>query len=59
MGSFLHALATINEKPGRFDLSSIKGRTIGQFIREKPNEVWFKAKFGRANIMDPGLVTTL
>ncbi len=34
------------------------GRSLGQFIREKPNEGWFKAKFGEAgSIMGPGLVT--
>jgi cytochrome c553 len=36
----------------------IGGRTLGQFIREKPNEGWFKAKFGEAGTgMTPGLVT--
>lgn len=35
----------------------IGGRTLGQFIREKPNEGWFKAKFGEAGTgMNPGLV---
>jgi cytochrome c553 len=35
------------------------GRTLGRFIREKPNEGWFKAKFGEAGTgMDPGLVST-
>jgi hypothetical protein len=33
------------------------GRSLGQFIREKPNEGWFKAKFGEAGAMVPGLVT--
>jgi mono/diheme cytochrome c family protein len=33
------------------------GRSLGQFIREKPNEGWFKAKFGEFGSMDPGLVT--
>jgi mono/diheme cytochrome c family protein len=37
----------------------IGGRTLGQFFREKPNEAWFKAKFGEAGKMDPGLVTAL
>ena len=37
----------------------IEGRSLGQFIREKPNEGWFKSKFGEAGKMDPGLVTTL
>jgi mono/diheme cytochrome c family protein len=33
------------------------GRTLGLFIREKPNEGWFKAKFGEPGAMVPGLVT--
>jgi mono/diheme cytochrome c family protein len=34
------------------------GRSLGQFVREKPNEAWFKAKFGEAGTgMTPGLVT--
>jgi len=37
----------------------IGGRTLGQFFREKPNEAWFKAKFGEAGHMLPGLVTDL
>jgi mono/diheme cytochrome c family protein len=37
----------------------IGGRSLGQFIREKPNEGWFKAKFGEDGTgMDPGLVTS-
>jgi mono/diheme cytochrome c family protein len=36
----------------------IEGRSLGQFVREKPNEAWFKAKFGEAGTgMEPGLVT--
>jgi mono/diheme cytochrome c family protein len=36
------------------------GRSLGQFVREKPNEAWFKAKFGEAGTgMTPGLVTSL
>ena len=36
----------------------IGGRSLGQFVREKPNEAWFKAKFGEPGTgMDPGLVT--
>lgn len=31
---------------------------IGQFTRSKPNEAWFKVKFGQPPAMDPGLVTT-
>ena len=36
----------------------LEGRSLGQFVREKPNEAWFKAKFGEAGTgMDPGLIT--
>ena len=36
------------------------GRSLGQFVREKPNEAWFKAKFGEAGTgMEPGLVTEI
>ena len=36
----------------------IGSRSLGQFIREKPNEGWFKAKFGEPGTgMNPGLVT--
>jgi len=35
------------------------GRSMGEFVREKPNEAWFKAKFGEAGTgMSPGLVTS-
>jgi mono/diheme cytochrome c family protein len=38
----------------------IEGRSLGQFIRQKPNEGWFKAKFGEAGTgMAPGLVSDL
>ena len=38
----------------------IEGRSLGQFIREKPHEAWFKAKFGEPGTgMTPGLVTAL
>ena len=38
----------------------IEGRSLGQFVREKPNEAWFKAKFGEAGTgVSPGLVTAL
>jgi mono/diheme cytochrome c family protein len=38
---------------------NIGGRSLGQFIREKPNEGWFKAKFGEDGTgMNPGLVTS-
>jgi mono/diheme cytochrome c family protein len=36
----------------------IGGRSLGQFVREKPHEAWFKAKFGEPGKMDPGLVTS-
>jgi cytochrome c553 len=35
----------------------IEGRSLGQFMREKPWEGWFKAKFGEPGAMPPGLVT--
>ena len=36
------------------------GRSLGQFVREKPNEAWFKAKFGEFGTgMLPGLVSEL
>jgi len=36
----------------------IGGRSLGQFVREKPHEAWFKAKFGEAGTgMNPGLVS--
>lgn len=36
----------------------IEGRSLGQFVRQKPNEAWFKAKFGESGTgMNPGLVT--
>lgn len=39
---------------------NIEGRSLGQFIREKPHEAWFKAKFGEPGTgMTPGLVTAL
>ena len=35
----------------------IGGRSLGQFVREKPHEAWFKAKFGEPGTgMEPGLV---
>ncbi len=38
----------------------IEGRSLGQFVREKPNEAWFKAKFGNPGTgMNPGLVSNL
>ena len=33
------------------------GRSLGQFVRQKPNEAWFKAKFGEAGAMSPGILT--
>ncbi len=38
-------------------LLDLGGRSLGQFIREKPWEGWFKAKFGEPGAMLPGLVT--
>jgi len=36
----------------------IEGRSLGEFAREKPNELWFKAKFGEDGTgMEPGLVS--
>jgi hypothetical protein len=36
------------------------GRGLGQFVRETPNEAWFKAKSGEAGTgMTPGLVTAI
>jgi len=36
----------------------IGGRSLGQFVREKPNEAWFKAKFGESGTgMAPSLVS--
>jgi mono/diheme cytochrome c family protein len=38
----------------------IEGRSLGQFVREKPNEAWFKAKFGEPGTgMLPGIITDL
>jgi len=36
------------------------GGTLGKFVRSKPNEAWFKVKFGQptAGGMLPGLVTS-
>jgi len=31
--------------------------TLGQFVRGKPHEAWFKIKFGQGAVMLPGLVT--
>jgi mono/diheme cytochrome c family protein len=36
---------------------AIGDRSVGQFIREKPHEAWFKSKFGEDGVMDAGLVT--
>jgi hypothetical protein len=38
-------------------LINIGGRSVGEFVRDKPNELWFKAKFGEPGSMAPGLVT--
>ena len=34
------------------------GRSLGEFTRDKPNEMWLKAKFGEPGKMDAGLVTS-
>lgn len=34
------------------------GRSVGEFTRDKPNEMWLKAKFGEPGKMDAGLVTS-
>lgn len=31
---------------------------VGSFVRAKPNEAWFKIKFGNGGLMVPGLVTS-
>jgi mono/diheme cytochrome c family protein len=37
----------------------IEGQSLGQFARAKPNEAWFKMKFGQPGTgMNPGLVTS-
>lgn len=37
----------------------IEGMSLGQFLRAKPNEAWFKAKFGQPGTgMNPGLVAS-
>jgi mono/diheme cytochrome c family protein len=38
---------------------TIEGMSLGQFVRTKPNEAWFKAKFGvDGTAMNPGIVTS-
>lgn len=32
-------------------------QSVGEFVRAKPYEAWFKVKFGEPGDMDPGLVT--
>ena len=32
--------------------------TLGQFVRGKANEAWFKIKFGQGAVMVPGLITS-
>ena len=34
------------------------GRSVGKFAREKPNELWFKLKFGEDGAMDSGIITS-
>jgi cytochrome c553 len=38
-------------------LIDIDGRSVGEYVRDKPYEVWFKAKFGEPGFMPSGLVT--
>jgi hypothetical protein len=39
---------------------SVEGMSLGQFVRSKPHEAWFKMKFGQPGSgMLPGLVTSL
>jgi len=36
----------------------MEGMSLGQFVRQKPHEAWFKTKFGEPGTgMEPGLVT--
>ncbi len=36
---------------------ALEGMSVGQFVRSKPNEAWFKVKFGIPGAMPVGLVT--
>lgn len=36
----------------------LEGKSLGEYVRDKPWEAWFKAKFGEAGAMPPGLVTS-
>ena len=36
---------------------TMEGLSLGAFVRAKPNEAWFKIKFGQGTVMAPGLVT--
>ena len=37
----------------------LEGRSLGEYVRDKPYETWFKAKFGEPGAMASGLVTAL
>ena len=37
----------------------IEGLSVGQKVRTKPHEMWFKAKFGDPGTMPSGMVTEL
>lgn len=37
---------------------AIEGMSLGQFVRAKPHEAWFKTKFGQSTVMAPGLITS-
>ena len=36
---------------------TMEAMSLGQFVRAKPHEAWFKVKFGQGTVMAPGLVT--
>ncbi len=38
-------------------LVPLEGLSLGRFVRTKPNESWFKIKFGQGTVMAPGLVS--
>lgn len=41
---------------GKTILMETDTMTLGQFVRAKPHEAWFKVKFGNGGVMKPGLV---
>jgi len=53
---FVEKCAGCHGATGRF--VTIEGMSLGQFVRNKPHEAWFKMKFGQPSAnMVPGLVT--